>query len=134
MKKLLIALGVAAVIGSTATITYGADLGSLRPLDRSTLLTFSAPVALPNLTLPAGTYLFRFVNAGIIGPTVLQVLDKDGKVPYAMLSTIPLVRTSDDKTETEIVFKETKSDAPARIDAWFFDYSDGCGFIYPEEK
>src|SRR5689334_11965694 len=96
------AIGFLAAPQATAADPWG-----FRPIDRSTLLTFSAPVALPTVTLPAGTYLFRFVDAATIGPAVLQVLDKEGKISYAMLHTMPVVRTNE-KNESEIVFKETK--------------------------
>src|SRR6185436_4521039 len=81
VKKLFIVIGIMLAIGLTGVPqAAAADPWGFRPLDRSTLLTFSAPVALPTVTLPAGTYLFRFVDMGTIGPAVLQVMDKDGKV------------------------------------------------------
>ena len=35
---------------------------SAQPLDKRTLFTFSGPVALPGVTLPAGHYLFRLAD------------------------------------------------------------------------
>lgn len=134
MRKLFIALGIATAIGLTAvTPASAADLLSGRPLDRSTVLTFSGPVALPTVTLPAGSYLFRFVDAATIGPTVLQVMDKDGKISYAMLHTVPIVRTNAND-ESQITFKETKDNAPVRIGAWFFEGTEGCELTYAEAK
>jgi hypothetical protein len=130
VRKILIVIGITAAIGLTAVPrAWAADTPPGRPLDRSTLLTFSGPVALPTVTLPAGTYLFRFVDAETIGPRVLQVMDKEGKVAYAMLHTIPIVRTNANN-ETQIVFKESKENEPVRIGAWFFDENDGCELTY----
>ena len=33
-----------------------------QPLDKRTLFTFSGPVSMPGVTLPAGKYLFRLAN------------------------------------------------------------------------
>ena len=84
-------------------------------------LTFSRPVSLPNVTPPAGTYLFQF--AGIVdAPGILQVLSEDGKTVYTTVHTIRIVRTETESNNSEIVtFKETPKDAPSPIDAWFFD-------------
>jgi hypothetical protein len=134
VKKPLIVAGITAALGlAAAPQALAADPFNLKPLDRSTLLTFTAPVALPTVTLPAGTYLFRFVDAANLGPTVLQVMDKDGKVAYAMLHTMPIVRTNA-KNESEILFKEAKENAPARIGAWYFDENEGCELTYDDNK
>ena len=111
---------------------------SLRPIDKSTLLTFSGPVSLPGVTLPAGTYLFKFADP-VYAPGVLSVMSEDGKTAYAMMTTIPIVRTETKSNNSEIVtFRETPSDAPPAIRAWYFDASDaipgwedeGCELIY----
>jgi hypothetical protein len=111
---------------------------SLRPIDKSTLLTFSGPVSLPNVTLPAGTYLFKFADP-INAPDVLMVMSEDGKTPYAMLHTIPIVRTETASNHSQIVtFRETPANTSAAIDAWYFDASEkapgwedvGCELVY----
>ena len=133
VKTTLIVAGITAALALAAAPQALADPFDLKPLDRSTLLTFTAPVALPTVTLPAGTYLFRFVDAANLGPTVLQVMDKDGKVAYAMLHTRPIVRTNA-KNESEIVFKEAKENAPTRIGAWYFGENEGCELTYDDIK
>ena len=50
------------------------------------MLTFSGPVALPGVSLAAGTYVFRQPVGNVI-----QVSNAAG-MPYAMFSTIPTVR------------------------------------------
>jgi hypothetical protein len=50
---------------------------SAQPLDQRTLFTFSGPVALPGLTLPAGQYLFRLADPHS-SSKVVQVLNADG--------------------------------------------------------
>jgi hypothetical protein len=105
------------------------DLLTGAPVDRSTRLTFNAPVSLPNLSLPAGTYVFRFVD--INQSDIVQVLSEDGKTPYGQFHTVPISRSSEAAKNGELVtFKESPADAPRVIDAWFFDETNGCEMIY----
>jgi hypothetical protein len=111
---------------------------SLRPMDQSMLLTFSAPFALPKVTLPAGTYLFRFADP-MNSPGVLQVMSKDGMTSFAMIETLPVVRTETESNKGEIVtFRETPVHQPKALDTWYFEapgiapgFDDvGCELIY----
>jgi len=137
MRKALLIL-VAAVFIVVAFVPPASAQWSTRPIDKSMHLTFSGPVSLPGVTLPAGTYLFRFADP-VYAPGVLAVLSEDGKTPLAMMHTIPIVRTETESNNSEIVtFREAPLEAPAAIDAWFFDAPDtaigwedtGCELIY----
>jgi hypothetical protein len=76
-------------------------------------LTFSAPVALPGVSLAPGTYTFRRPAAN-----VLQVVNSAG-TPYAMMSTISVSRTSG-RDRYEIVLGAPLADgSPRRLEAWF---------------
>ena len=84
--KRLFVLAAASVL---ITATIGVDRASAQDLaSRATKITFSKPIRLPGVTLPAGTYTF-------LHPTpmedyhVLQVLDKDQKKSYGFFLTIP---------------------------------------------
>ncbi|HEU5257154.1 MAG TPA: hypothetical protein VFU28_14275 [Vicinamibacterales bacterium] len=61
---------------------------SAQPLDKRTLFTFSGPVTLPGVTLPAGQYLFRLADPNS-SRKVVQVLNADGTKPYGLFFTIP---------------------------------------------
>ena len=56
---------------------------SAQPLDKRTLFTFSGPITLPGVTLPAGQYLFRLADPNS-SSKVVQVLNADGTKPYGM--------------------------------------------------
>jgi hypothetical protein len=129
MRKTLILLSFATMFAMLAPAAFAQDTGLPGPpIDRSTHITFSGPVALPTVTLPAGTYLFRFIDWS--HSNVLQVLSDDGKTPYAMINTIPIERTREAAEKGEVVtFKESPSETPAKIDAWFFDGTDGCEMV-----
>ena len=72
---------------------------------KQTFLTFSGPVQLPGITLPAGTYQFKLADPDE-GRRTLQVWDKDGTKLYTTLLTIPDERmTPTDKPV--VMFAET---------------------------
>jgi len=101
--------------------------------DYRTYFTFSAPVTLPGVTLPAGRYLFRLADpAG--SRKVISVLSADGKTPLAMLHTIPnqLVQAPRD---AEVRFMETPANVPPAIKTWWYPgKSIGYEFIYPRQQ
>jgi hypothetical protein len=76
-------------------------------------MTFSRPVALPGVTLPGGSYVFRMV-----GPRVVQVLSADLRTVYAMTMTIPTVRT-EATARLEATLEEAPEGAPPALDRWF---------------
>lgn len=94
-----------------------------------TYLTFSGPVALPGVAMPAGEYIFMFP-----APGVLQVLSRDRKIAYAMMFTIPKPRVETSK-EHVVTFKETRKDAPLAIESWFRpNESTGYELLYPKQS
>lgn len=104
-----------------------------QPADKRTTFTFSGPVALPGVTLPAGSYLFRLANPGM-SSRVVQVLSGDGTKPYAMLFTIPAERL-EPASQPEVRFMETASGMPAAIKTWWYPGErTGYEFIYPKEQ
>ena len=130
MRKTLMILSATALLAVVFAPPASAQIWSTRPLDKSTYLTFTRPVSLPEVTLPAGTYLFRFVDP-MNSPGVIQVLSKDGETSYAMLNTVTIVRTEKESNETELVtFRETPVNTPTEIDAWYFDNTVGCEVVY----
>src|ERR1700676_5728642 len=91
MKKGLMILSATALVAVVFAPPASAQF-SLRPIDKRTLLTFSGPVSLPNVTLPAGSYWFKFADPNY-APDVLTVLSEDEQTTYATLNTIPIVQT-----------------------------------------
>jgi LPXTG-motif cell wall-anchored protein len=125
------------IISASATavlfVSAPAGLHAQGPIDQRTYFTFSQPVTLPGVTLPAGTYLFRVAD-----PTgsrkVVQVLSEDGKNAYAMLLSIAVQRP-DVPDEPEVHFMETPASTPAAVKIWWYPgESTGHEFIYPEEQ
>jgi hypothetical protein len=101
--------------------------------DKRTYFTFSQPVALPGVTLPAGTYMFRLAD-DTTTRKVIQVSNKEGTQSFAMLHTMPVYRP-DAPRDPEVRFMETASGAPIAVRAWWQQGErTGYGFIYSKEQ
>jgi len=116
-----------------AALTLAAVTAQARPSDYRTFFTFNAPVTLPGVTLPAGTYLFR-----VAGPTssrkVINVLSADGKQSLAVLHTIPnqLLRAPQNP---EVQFMENAEHTVPAIKTWWYPgKAIGYEFIYPRAQ
>jgi hypothetical protein len=97
------------------------------------LFTFNAPVALPGVTLPAGTYMFRLADRDTTR-RVIQVANEKGNESYALLLTTPSERM-DVSGEAEIRFRETVSGAPVAVQAWWYPgESVGYEFMYSKSQ
>jgi hypothetical protein len=103
-------------------------------MDSRTEFTFNRPVELPGVTLPPGTYVFRFVDA-TTGKKVMQVQAKDASnKTYGMFMTISAQRpkASDD---AELRFLETPAGQPAAVKTWWYPGNTiGREFIYPKSQ
>src|SRR5581483_11458706 len=100
MRKTLVAAGLFAALVWCGT-------GSARaqsPTDQSVFFTFSQPVALPNVTLPAGRYLFQMARQQATR-TIVQVYTADRSKLMANLMTIPIGRV-DPANDVELRFME----------------------------
>jgi hypothetical protein len=101
--------------------------------DKRTYFTFNQSVALPGVTLPAGTYMFRIANPDT-SRNVIQVSDKEGTESYALLLTMPAYRL-DAAKDSEVRFMETPAGAPRAIDAWWYvGDNTGYQFIYSKRQ
>src|SRR5262245_49560359 len=121
---------------SVLVVLVGAASGAsafTNTADKRTYFTFSQPVALPGVTLPAGTYMFRLAD-DTTTRKVIQVSNKEGTQSFAMLHTVPVYRP-DAPRDPEVRFMETASGAPRAVRAWWQEGErTGYGFIYSKEQ
>jgi hypothetical protein len=95
-------------------------------------LTFSAPFALPGVSLPAGTYAFEAVSPG--GHDVVRVSSRDGSQVYFMAFTMRVDRPRGLRADHQIVFNEVQAGVTPPANAWFpIGQPVGHQFIYPED-
>ena len=94
--------------------------------------TFSQPVALPRVTLPAGKYMFRLVDSNATR-TVVRVADMNGK-NYGMFMTMPIERNQP-PNDPEVRFLEASGNNPNAIATyWYPGRKSGWEFIYPRSQ
>src|SRR5262245_18963443 len=97
--------------------------------NKKTFLTFSGPVQVPGVTLPAGTYTFKL--ADLTGNRhVVQIFDKDEKKIYTTLLAIPDQRL-EPSSKPVVLFSERSAGTPQAIKAWFYPGDTiGNEFVY----
>jgi hypothetical protein len=123
------------ILGTCGAILMGATIASAQgpPADRSTTVTFSAPVALPGVTLPAGSYLFKLADSQV-NRNVVQVFDKDRTKIFATILAIPSER-NEPSDETVITFNESPANAAPAIQYWYYPGEKrGQEFAYPKSQ
>jgi LPXTG-motif cell wall-anchored protein len=127
LTKFIIPAALAALTLGTATPTVA------QTADYQTYFTFSGPVTLPGVTLPAGKYLFRLADPST-SRKVINVLTADGKKSVAMLTSIPN-RLNKAPNDPEVRFMETSDNTPPPIKTWWYPgNSTGYEFIYPRKQ
>jgi hypothetical protein len=97
-----------------------------------TFLTFSAPVEMPGLTLPAGTYVFKLADTP--SRNVVQVFDRDEKNIMGQWLFVQAERP-EVTGENVVMFRETREGATPAVQFWYFPGEKiGKEFIYPKDQ
>jgi hypothetical protein len=101
--------------------------------NKLTYLTFSGPVQVPGVTLPAGTYMFKLADPES-GRRAIQIWDEKGSKLYTTLLTIP-DEQMEAKDDPVVMFTERPIGIPQAIKSWFYP-GDRIGqeFIYPRSQ
>jgi len=123
------------IMGTCAALLLGATLASAQAPDtnRNTIVTFSAPVQLPGVTLPAGSYLFRLADSQV-NRNIVQVFDKDRTKIFATILAIPAERTQP-ADETVITFREAPANSAPAVQYWYYPGErTGQEFAYPKKQ
>ena len=121
------------ILGAGMSVALFASAAQAQPEDKRTYFTFSGPIALPGVTLPAGRYLFHIVDT-TASRKVIQVLSDDQKKPYTMANTIADQRR-DPPNDATVVFYESARGTPAAVKSWWYPGETiGYQFIYPRTQ
>jgi hypothetical protein len=101
---------------------------------RSHRFTFNQPVELPGVTLPPGTYVFRFADA-TSSRKVMQVMAKDStNKTHGLFMTISAQRPRPSDA-AELRFLETPAGQPTAVKTWWYPGNTiGREFIYPKSQ
>jgi hypothetical protein len=117
----VVTLGAASSVKATGT-------------SRINYMTFSAPFALPGVSLPAGTYIFE-MPAAVSAFDVVRVKSRDGQQLYLTAFTRTVARPSPRAAAPEIVFAEVPRGTTPPVKVWYpAGQQIGHEFIYPENS
>jgi hypothetical protein len=112
-----------------AAMTAG---GGASTLDKRTLFTFNKPIALPHMTLPSGTYMFRLASP-MSAENFIEVADARGLESYGVFMTRQIMR--DRGAKEAVTFKETAPGRPMAVEAWWYSGDKyGYEFIYGKDS
>jgi len=114
-------------------ITAGVATAQATLADRTTFVTFSGPVSLPGITLPAGTYTFKLADSQT-DRHIVQVFDKEQMKLFTTLLAVPAQRPQAEG-DPVITFKETPSDRPPAVHYWYYaGEKEGNELVYPKAQ
>ena len=120
-KPILVALTVA-VLASPAIRAEAA------PMERAIRLSFSQPVEIPGMVLPAGSYVFEDLQLG----GLTRIWDANGLHVLTTVLTVPAERR-EPEAKHSVILKENGQHTPERVDAWFAPWeSIGSEFVYTQ--
>jgi hypothetical protein len=123
MKKMLRVMAVGAALTGLLAVSPEASV------DRESYLTFSHPVALPNVTLAAGTYLFEMPANDL---SIVRVSSRDRSTVFFTGFTRITPRPRDIRVDQHVTLGEASRDEVARIRVWYpAVQKTGRAFIYP---
>jgi hypothetical protein len=113
-----------------ALIGLAVEVATLAASSRLEYLTFSGPVSLPGVTLPAATYSFEVVDYRTSG-NVVRVRDHDTRQSIFLGITHRVDRPGGAKKDASVVFGESLRGVPPPIVVWYpGGHSVGHEFIY----
>ena len=120
-----VVLGIGLLAGLSARPAQASDL------DRLMYVTFSGPVEIPGVALPAGTYIIELANPES-GSRLVRVSSPDRKTVYATFFALPHGRFAPD--DTIVTFRDRPAGSPVAIKTWFYPgETTGFEFVYPKE-
>jgi hypothetical protein len=115
-------------IAVVALVALAGVSGKATSAELTNSLTFNRPVALPGVTLPAGTYLFERFEGWA---NVVRVTEAKTRRPLYMGFTDPVRRPHTLQADQLVVLGEAPRGEPARVAIWFpIGRRDGHRFIY----
>jgi hypothetical protein len=99
--------------------------------DKTTVVTFNAPVEVPRRVLPAGTYVFKLADSQS-DRDIVQIFTEDESELITTTLAIPVYRqkTSDGAV---ITLEERESGSPEAVKRWFYP-GDNYGFEFMYSK
>lgn len=135
MKRLT---SIAAAAFTAAFLTVAINVSAQDSnIDQRTYLTFSGPVQMPGVTLPAGKYVFKLAPTAL--HNVMQVFDGEEKDIIGQWFFIPKNRTTEEMSAANgkpaVTFLEMPEGVAPAVRYYFYPTDlTGKEFIYPKDQ
>ena len=135
MKRLT---SIAAAVLTAAFLTVATNASAQDSnINQRTFLTFSGPVQMPGVTLPAGKYVFRLADTSL--HNVMQVFDGEEKNIIGQWFFIPRNRTIEEANAANgkpvVTFMEAPEGVTPAVKYYFYPTDlTGKEFIYPKDQ
>jgi len=128
---------IAAAVFTAAFLTATNASAQDSNINQRTYLTFSGPVQMPGVTLPAGKYVFRLADTSL--HNVMQVFDADERKIFGQWFFIPKNRTTEEANAANgkpvVMFREMPEKMTPAIQYYFYPTDlTGKEFIYPKDQ
>lgn len=128
INKGYIAVGLIIALSVFFGLTAHAD-----EYDESSTLTFSQPIQIPGMVLPAGSYVFRLADSAA-DRYMVQIFNADRTVLYATVQTVPTLRQNA-TGDTAVALAEPGAKEPDVLLKWFYPGREtGSQFVYPPQE
>src|SRR4029453_18289252 len=106
-------------------------------VDQRTYLTFSGPVQMPGVTLPAGKYVFKLAPTAL--HNVMQVFDGEEKRIIGQWFFVPVERTTEEQSKADgkpvVMFREMPEGITPAVHYFYYPTDlRGKEFIYPKDQ
>ena len=129
--KRLTAIATVAVVALLIALTINVKAQDFNTNEK-TFVTFSAPVELPGMNLPAGKYVFRLGDT--MNRNLVQILSEDEKQLHGQFIFVNAQRM-EPAEDTIITFKETAEGTTPAVQFWFYPGETiGKEFVYPKDQ
>lgn len=129
---------IAAAVFTAAFLTMASSASAQDSnVNQRTYLTFSGPVQMPGVTLPAGKYVFRLADTAL--HNVMQVFDGEEKHIIGQWFFVPANRTTEEQSRADgkpvVMFREMPEGVTPAVHYFFYPTDlTGKEFIYPKDQ
>lgn len=123
----------AALFGLASLMVISTGRTNADEWDKTTKLTFTEPVQVPNKVLEPGTYVFRLLDSPS-NRHIVQIFNQDHTQLVTTVLAIPDYRTQP-TDKTVLTYDERPVNEPVALAEWFYPGDNsGQEFVYPKQK
>jgi hypothetical protein len=124
---------ISALLGATLLVTAFAPMSRADEWDKKTFVTFSQPVEVPGVVLPAGKYVFRLVDSPA-DRHIVRIMNARENHVFATILAVPDYRL-ETPSKSIFAFYEMPVGQPEALKEWFYPGDNyGQEFVYGKKR